>query len=97
MKRELPEDIKSFIQTNFPSDQAETVSDLLSVANDHKGEPVNDRLLRCSLFSAKGNITTLKNQLDQIQYDFKEIILDGEYIKKKDEWVQVRDLSKPFS
>lgn len=53
-QRELPEDIKNFIQTNFSSDQSQTVSDLLSVANDHRGEPVSDRLLRCALFSAKG-------------------------------------------
>ncbi len=38
----------------------------------------------------------LRYQLDGLMIDYRDVILAGEYVSKKGDWVQIWDLSKPF-
>ena len=53
-------------------------------------------MLRCALISSGKTIKGLRYQIDGRSHFYRDVILDGEYIKKKGEWVQIRDSSKPF-
>lgn len=54
------------------------------------------RLLRCALFASDRTLKGLRYQLDGLCYDYRDVILEAEYIRKKGKWIRVRDLSKPF-
>ncbi len=93
---ELPEDIRKYVKNEFASEQIAEAFSLLENAVMHDGSAAEPRLLRCALVASKNNIERLRYQVDGLAYDFRDVILDAEYVRKKGVWVQIRDLSKPF-
>ena len=93
----LPIDIEYYVKRVFvPEEQVEAM-ELLARAKRHDGLVAEARLLRCALISSNGTLERLRYQLNGVAHDYREIILDGEYTRKKGEWVQIRDLSQPFA
>jgi len=93
---ELPEEIVTFVYSEFSEDEVTEALSLLRNAKIYDGTDADFRMLRCALFSCSKIINGLRYQIDGLAHDYRDVILGGEYIKKKGEWVQVRDLSKPF-
>ncbi|GHU04556.1 hypothetical protein FACS1894158_05110 [Betaproteobacteria bacterium] len=92
----LPDDISKFIEDNFASRERSEALALLANARLHNGLSADVRMLRCALVASKNSLVSLKLQIDGLAHDYRDVILAGEYVRKKGEWVQVRDLSKPF-
>ena len=93
----LPLDIERYVRKAFaPPDQSEALN-LVAGAKIHDGLPAEPRLLRCALIAGDGTIPRLKYWLDGLAHDYRDVILEAEYIRKNGQWVQVRDLSQPFS
>jgi hypothetical protein len=94
--RALPEDIKTYVAENFAPTGAAAASQLLAEARDHAGQEPDERLLRCALVYAAGDIGKLKSQLERIAYDYRDVIVEGEYAPRQGKLVRVLDLNRPF-
>ncbi len=57
-------------------------------------ELFTDRLLRCIIFAAGGDIPRFKHFVDVARHDPRDVIVAGEC---DHEWRTVRDLSQPFT
>lgn len=92
----LDPDIEAFVQRTFAESDRQTVRELLAAAHTHDGRAADPRLLRCALIASRGTLKGLRYQLDGLAHDYRDVIVEAEYIRKKGEWIQVRDLSRPF-
>jgi hypothetical protein len=93
----LPIDIERYVGRTFaPNEQAKAM-DMLGHAKLADGLAAEPRLLRCALVASNGKLKGLRYQLGGLAYDYRDVILAGEYVRKKGEWVQIRDLSQPFA
>ena len=92
----LPKDIEIFAQDKFPLSEQADVLILLENAPMPNERESKARLLRCALMASDKTLKGLRYQLDGLMIDYRDVILAGEYIRKKGDWVQVWDLSKPF-
>jgi len=88
---ELASDILKFIQEKFPIDiQFEALRILRGMQK--KGH--NDRILRCALWSASGDVEKLKKLAELADSDWRDVIVAGEYDRNDN---RLRDLSLPFT
>lgn len=57
-----------------------------------------DRVVRCILFLAKGNLTDLQSFIDMATFDTRDVMLLAEYEKKGGDfnYVRRRDFNKTF-
>ncbi len=53
-------------------------------------------MLRCALAASDNSLKSLEYHVAGLVIDYRDVILAGEYYRKNGEFVQVRDLSKPF-
>jgi hypothetical protein len=88
------QDIIKKIQQDFGSpDDAELVLSTLSDFVDRNPDLKSDRILRCILFVAEGNLDALGKAIDLARVDYRDLIMGAEY-SEKDE--RIRDMNKPF-
>jgi hypothetical protein len=92
----LPRDVVLYVQKNFSISDQEEALDFLKNAKLHNGSYPDERMLRCALFASKNNLKGLSYQIDGLANDYRDVILSAEYARKEGDYVQVRDLSKPF-
>jgi hypothetical protein len=92
----LPDDIDKYLQKKFPPELHEKVRELLLHSRMLDNKEISPRFLRCVLFNCKNDIASLKEQIKELSYDYRDVILAAEYIREQGEWLQVRDFSKPF-
>jgi hypothetical protein len=57
-----------------------------------------DRVIRCIIFLAKGNLTDLKEYIEAATFDTRDVMLWAEYdgLKANEHPKRVRDFNKPF-
>ena len=89
---EITKDIAKKIEELFPETEWPMVKELVANAKIHDGELADDRLRRCVVFASEGSMEKLNSYLDLLKDDFRDVIVAGEC----NDWVQVRDLNKPF-
>lgn len=94
---ELPEDIEPYVRRTFVTAQWATVVDLVANALIHDSQPVGPRLMRCVLLSSGGTVAGLRRQLDQLKRDYRDVIVEGEYVPRAGQLVRVRNLDEPIS
>ena len=92
----LPTDIKRYIERTFAAPDHAAVLELVSHAVIHDGRPAEPRLVRCALVSCGGTIAGLRRQLDQLKFDYRDVIVEGEYVPKDGSLVRVRNLNEPI-
>lgn len=93
---ELPNDVRAFIEQNFPSDQWEDAFTILCQARIEDGTMPSPRLLRCAVFASDGSLTQLRSFATHLAIDWRDVILAGEYELRDTVAVQVRDLTLPL-
>ena len=93
----LPADIKRYVERAFAAPDHATVLELISHAVIHDGQPAEPRLLRCALMSSGGTVPGLRRQVDRLKYDYRDVIVEGEYVPKAGSLVRVRNLNEPIS
>lgn len=55
-----------------------------------------DRVLRCAIHAARGDLTRLAAQLEQARIDYRDVIVEGEYDVVDGALVRKRDFNLPF-
>jgi hypothetical protein len=90
-------DIESYVRRVFATGDQLAAIELLEGARSHDGSAANPRLQRCALFASDGTLKRLRYQVNGIAHDYRDVILEAEYVRQKGKWVQVRDLSLPFA
>jgi hypothetical protein len=89
-------DTERYVLKAFAPDNQSRALELLRAARLHDGSTASPRLLRCALLASQGNLETLTSMVEQLLYDYRDVILAGEYVRTKGEWIQVRDLNEPI-
>ena len=92
----IPDDVTKFIGRKFKaSDQSEALA-LLEAATIHDGSAPGPRLLRCAAVASGGSIDRLRMEVETLKRDFRDVIVEGEYLPKGRELVKVRNLNEPI-
>ena len=60
---------------------------------DQNQELSSDRIVRCIVFVANGDLTRLENAIDLAKEDYRDLIVWAEYNENNE---RVRDLTNPF-
>lgn len=92
----LPVDIEQYVRRTFADGDKATVLDLIVNAVIHDGQPAGLRLMRCALIASGGTIAGLRRQLEQLKHDYRDVIVEGEYVPGAGGLVRVRNLNEPI-
>lgn len=87
---DYPEDIHAKIARDFKRNAAAASEMIEAHLID---DPTGDRVLRCVLFVASGNLSELEQCLKLAQLDYRDMIVAAEY---DEHMKQVRDFNNPF-
>ncbi|WP_445725609.1 hypothetical protein [Flavobacterium sp.] len=91
------DDIKARIQTDFGENANKATTILIDAIN--KVEYLKtDRVIRCIIFLAKGNLTDLSKYIESATFDTRDIMLWAEYEKLSGDlnYKRQRDFNKTF-
>lgn len=91
------EDIHQRIKLDF-KDSADKVYELLSNAISQKDYLKTDRVIRCILFLANGDLNNLEKFIENAIFDTRDVMLWAEYEKQEGElnFKRIRDFNKTF-
>jgi len=90
----LATDISMKVRNDFDRpDEIELVLSLLEDFTKQHHDLSSDRIMRCVVFVANGDLDLLDKALELAVIDYRDLIVWAEYDEKR---LQVRDLSKPF-
>lgn len=93
----LPDDVARFIARRFAAPDRAEASALLEKATLHDGSAPGLRLLRCAAVASHGSIERLRMEVETLKHDYRDVIVEGEYVPVGRELVRVRDLSLPIA
>ena len=96
MIRLIPADVEKFVTRKFDASEREEALALLKAATIHDGSAPDARLLRCAVVASGGSITRLRMELETLKHDFRDVIVEGEYVPRGGGLVRVRDLNEPI-
>jgi len=91
------DDIKARIQTDFGENASKATTILIDAIN--KVEYLKaDRVIRCIIFLAKGNLTDLSKYIETATFDTRDVMLWAEYEKLSGDlnYKRQRDFNKTF-
>lgn len=92
------DDINEKIRTDFGENSSKATTMLLEAIN--KVEYLKtDRVIRCIIFLAKGNLTDLNKYIETATFDTRDVMLWAEYegLKENEKPKRVRDFNKTFT
>ncbi|MBK7043208.1 MAG: hypothetical protein IPH50_05590 [Rhodanobacteraceae bacterium] len=93
----LPQDISAYVSRHFAPSEQISVLKLLGSALQPVGEPADAHMLRCALAISGGKLANLQFDIDWMASDCRDVIVNAEFGRRDGAWVQLRDLSQPFS
>jgi hypothetical protein len=92
----IPTDVERFIARRFrASDRTEALA-LLETAVIHDGSAAGPRLLRCAAVASAGSLERLRMEVQSLKRDYRDVIVEGEYVPNGRALVKVRDLNEPI-
>jgi hypothetical protein len=91
----LANDILAKIRGDFSGGETILVIDRLESLQQEDGQLFSDRIIRCILFVAAGQLTVVEQAIKQARTDYRDLIIWAEYDGHFG--VQHRDLSLPFT
>jgi hypothetical protein len=91
------DDINERIQTDF-GENASKATTMLFDAIKNVDYLKTDRVIRCIIFLAKGNLTDLNKYIETATFDTRDVMLWAEYegLKENENLKRVRDFNKNF-
>lgn len=93
---ELPEDVVRYVERSFSAiDRGEALAVLGAAALPDVRESAA-RLLRCAVVSANRDVGRLRKQLAHLAVDYRDVIVEGEYVVRDGKLRRVRDLNTPI-
>ncbi len=90
----LPPDVRRRVISDFAPAQAQRTLARLESARNSAPTVFGDRIVRCAVFVARGDISTLEKAISLAHQDARDLIVWAEYDNEFGE--AKRDLSKPF-
>ena len=92
----IPVDVETYIARRFEAaEQAEALA-LLKSAVIHDGSTPGARLLRCAAVASGGSIERLRMEVETLKHDYRDVIVEGEYVPQGQKLVKVFDLTAPI-
>jgi len=92
----VPEDVVRFVERSFSQvDRAEAI-EILQGAVIEDGSPAIPRLVRCAVLSAHRDVGRLRKQVAHLKVDWRDIVVEGEYLVRERKLVRVLDLNDPI-
>ena len=92
----IPDDVEKFIARKFaPADRDEALA-LLTAARLHDGTAPGARLLRCAAVAGGGSMERLRMEVESLKRDYRDVIVEGEYVPNGRDLVRVRNLNEPI-
>ena len=91
------DDIKARIQTDF-GENARKATTMLIDAINKVGYLKTDRVIRCIVYLANGDLTDLSKYIETATFDTRDVMLWAEYegLKENEKPKRVRDFNKIF-
>jgi hypothetical protein len=89
-------DITSYIDANYFPEQREEVLSLVASAVLHDGSAASPRCQRAALIGADGSLTMLRQLIEHLRVDYRDVILAGEYEQTASGPKRIRDLNQPL-
>ena len=90
----LVRDILGKVNKDFKTpEEAALALSVLADFVDQNQELSSDRILRCIVFVANGDLDRLEKAIDLAKKDYRDLIVWAEYDEKNE---RIRDLSKSF-
>lgn len=86
-------DIYQKIVRDFGDRSAQTIEKIEALEAATKGL-VDDRLIRCIVYLANGDLDSLDVWINQARLDWRDVIMNAEYSGPDEQ--QVRDFRRPF-
>jgi len=92
----LPDDVVRFVERSFSQvDRAEAL-EILRDAVIEDGSPAIPRLVRCAVISAHRDVGRLRKQVAHLKVDWRDIVVEGEYVVRDGKLRRVLDLDNPI-
>ena len=88
----IPADVEAYARRTFAGDESAQVIALLAAAVTHTGAPAQPRLLRCAVIASKGRLSLLKQLIDTLAIDCRDVIVAAEYSVEDGRLVRTRNL-----
>jgi hypothetical protein len=92
----LPDDVVRFFERRFPASDRVEARALLEGARLHDGSTPGPRLLRCAAVASHGSLERLRMEVETLKHDYRDVIVEGEYVPQGCELKKVRDLNAPI-
>ena len=92
----IPVDVERFIARRFEAPDQTEAFRLLESAVIHDGSAAGPRLWRCAAVASGGSIERLRMEIETLKRDYRDVIVEGEYIPKGQKLVKVRNLNDPI-
>jgi hypothetical protein len=92
----LPPDVQAYVARRFHPQERAAAAELLSGAVLHDRSVPEARLLRCAAVASGGSLQRLAMEVETLKRDYRDVIVEGEYVAKDGELVRVRDLAGPI-
>jgi hypothetical protein len=89
----MASDIQSKIRRDFPPDEFFAAIEAINEWDVHRKGLLEDRLIRCAIYLARGSLERLRQQIALGMLDYRDLIMAAEYEGD----VRVRDFSRPFT
>jgi hypothetical protein len=92
----IPDDVERFVSRRFAAEDCAEALALLDAATIHDGSLAGIRLLRCAAVASGGSIERLRMEIESLKRDYRDVIVEGEYIPKDGTLVRIRNLDDPI-
>jgi hypothetical protein len=89
-------DILAYIKQEFPAEQHDRVTAMVDAAVLHDGNPAGPRCQRAALVGSHGSLEKLVQLIYDLKKDYRDVIVEGEYVVREKKLMRVRDLNQPF-
>jgi hypothetical protein len=90
----LADDIRRRVLADFEVDKAGKAMEILEQARTANPDFMTDRIVRCAVYVAGGDMATLRRALELAKTDWRDLIVWAEYDNAFGE--RKRDLKQPF-
>jgi hypothetical protein len=94
---ELPDDVVRYVERSYSAIDRDDALAVLRAALLPDVRESAARLLRCAVISSNRDVGRLRKQLAHLAVDFRDVIVEGEYVVREGRLVRLRDLNQPIA
>lgn len=92
----IPTDVRTFVARKFDAAEQDDALEPLEAATIHDGPAPGARLLRRAVVASGGSIERPRTEIETLRRDYRDVIVEGEYVPRNGELVEIRNLSEPI-